>query len=158
MQEEHWKQVYQSKAVDRVSWFQSKAETSLRLITDTGMSHDAPLIDVGSGASRLIDHLVTNGFSKITALDISTSALNASKKRLKAKAEQVTWLVGDVLESAFAEDGPEKCSGLPVQRYSAQQLAEVFEPKFSVVHTEREIHKTPHGAEQKFNYCVLRRN
>ncbi|RZQ56615.1 SAM-dependent methyltransferase [Pseudidiomarina tainanensis] len=203
MQEEHWEEVYQTKAVDRVSWFQSKAETSLRLITDTGMSHDAPLIDIGSGASRLIDNLITSGFTKITALDISTSALNASKKRLKAKAEQVTWLVGDVLESAFAagqfaiwhdravfhflitseqqqryveqaahaveqggyvviatfaEDGPEKCSGLPVQRYSAQQLAEVFAPQFSLVHTEREIHKTPHGAEQKFNYCVLRRN
>ncbi|WP_404408083.1 class I SAM-dependent methyltransferase [Pseudidiomarina marina] len=203
MADNHWEDVYKTKAVDRVSWYQSRAETSLRLITDTGMSHEAAIIDVGSGASRLIDNLLAAGFANITALDLSASALATSKKRLKAKAENVTWLVGDVLTTAFAkaqfsiwhdravfhflmtpeqqqsyvtqaakaverggyaiiatfaEDGPEKCSGLPVQRYSAQQLAEVFAEHFTLVHTEREIHKTPNGSEQKFNYCVLRRN
>lgn len=203
MAENHWEDVYNTKAVDRVSWFQTKAETSVRLIADTGMSHEAAIIDVGSGASRLIDNLMAAGFGHITALDVSESALAASKKRLKAKAEAITWLVGDVLTTefakaqfsiwhdravfhflttpeqqqayvqqaakaveqggyaviaTFAEDGPEKCSGLPVQRYSAQQLPEVFAEHFSLVHTEREIHRTPSGSEQKFNYCVLRRN
>lgn len=203
MAENHWEDVYKTKAVDRVSWFQTKAETSVRLIADTGMSHEAAIIDVGCGASRLIDNLLAAGFNNITALDLSQSALAASKKRLKAKAETITWLVGDVLTTdfataqfsiwhdravfhflvnseqqqayveqaakaveqggyaviaTFAEDGPEKCSGLPVQRYSAQQLAAVFTDYFTLVHTEREIHRTPSGSEQKFNYCVLRRN
>src|SRR5690606_10721588 len=88
---------------DRVSWFQTKAETSVRLIADTGMSHEAAIIDVGSGASRLVDNLLTAGFTNITALDVSESALATSKKRLKAKAEAISCLVGDVLTTEFAK-------------------------------------------------------
>lgn len=65
---------------------------------------------------------------------------------------------GHAIIAAFAPDGPEKCSGLPVHRYDARSLAAVFAPTFALVVDSREIHPTPFGAEQAFTYVVLRRS
>ncbi len=94
----HWEQVYQDKPVDQVSWFQREPRRSLELIEASGMSKDAPIIDVGAGASVLVDQLLLNGYTDLSVLDISKNALDISKRRLGNRAIDVAWLVDDVTE------------------------------------------------------------
>ncbi|MEK9743376.1 MAG: class I SAM-dependent methyltransferase [Gammaproteobacteria bacterium] len=94
----HWEQVYQDKPVDQVSWFQREPRRSLELIEASGMSKDAPIIDVGAGASVLVDQLLLNGYTDLSVLDISKNALDISKRRLGNHATDVAWLVDDVTE------------------------------------------------------------
>lgn len=94
--QKHWENVYQSKAADNVSWYQERPELSLNLIAAAQIAKDAALIDVGAGASTLVDHLLAEGYSQISLLDISETALAVAKKRLGEKAAQVQWLVGDI--------------------------------------------------------------
>src|SRR3546814_3888048 len=78
---EHWNSIYTSKSSDRVSWFQTHAKLSLQLINETGVLADASIIDVGGGASTLVDDLLDSGFSQITVLDLSdrkSTRLNSS--------------------------------------------------------------------------------
>ena len=96
---EHWEQVYTAKATDSVSWYQAHAEQSLRLIRETGIPHPASIIDVGGGASTLVDDLLHDGYSNLTVLDLSASALAAAKKRLGPVSEKATWLEADILEA-----------------------------------------------------------
>src|SRR5699024_403917 len=87
----HWESIYQRKAPDAVSWYQSQAPTSMRLIK----AHAPPpaiVIDIGGGASVLIDNLLATGYVDPTVLDLSGAALQASRKRLGASAKSVTWL------------------------------------------------------------------
>ena len=94
---EHWDNVYRTKAVDKVSWFQEHAERSLNIIRQTGLKpEEAHVIDVGAGASVVVDDLLDAGYRRVTVLDISISALAASRVRLGKRAEQVNWLVGDI--------------------------------------------------------------
>lgn len=65
---------------------------------------------------------------------------------------------GHAIVATFAADGPERCSGLPVRRYDAASLAAQFSPAFSLVASERDLHRTPAGAEQAFTYVLLRRS
>ncbi|MCR5882138.1 hypothetical protein LRS03_04395 [Rhizobacter sp. J219] len=65
---------------------------------------------------------------------------------------------GHVIVATFAEDGPEKCSGLPVMRYSADGLHAQFGAPFTLLEQEREEHHTPFGTVQKFIYCLCRKN
>lgn len=93
----HWENVYSHKAIDQVSWFQTEAAMSLDLIRGSGLSPDtARIIDVGSGASVLLDNLLDAGYRHLTALDIAAPALAASQARLGARAALVDWRVGDV--------------------------------------------------------------
>jgi SAM-dependent methyltransferase len=93
----HWEQVYTTKTADAVSWYQPHPETSLALIADSQLPHDAPLLDVGGGASTLVDHLLDAGYTDISVLDIAASALSQARARLGAdKAQRVHWLVDDV--------------------------------------------------------------
>jgi len=78
----HWEQIYTTKVSDTVSWFQEHAYLSVRLIRNTGLDHDAAIIDVGGGASKLVDDLVDEGYSDLTVLDLSSSALVVAKQRL----------------------------------------------------------------------------
>ena len=64
---------------------------------------------------------------------------------------------GAVIVATFAEDGPTECSGVPVHRYSADELGDVFAAGFELVHRDREAHKTPGGAVQPFTWVILRR-
>ena len=81
-----------------MSWFQSEPANSLALIRLAGVSKDAALIDVGGGASVLVDRLLEEGFKDLTVLDISGTALAYSKARLGALSSKVTWIEADLLE------------------------------------------------------------
>lgn len=91
----HWEQVYRDKSPDGVSWYQQRPETSLSLIRRAGLDPDAPIIDIGGGASTLVDCLVSAGYRKVSVLDISARALEHARGRLPAGAG-VTWLAEDV--------------------------------------------------------------
>jgi 2-polyprenyl-3-methyl-5-hydroxy-6-metoxy-1,4-benzoquinol methylase len=93
---DHWESVYSTKATHVVSWFQEHAELSLRLIRATGVSPDGSIIDVGGGASTLVDDLMTAGFHNITVLDLSGAALSAARTRLGPRASTVHWLEADI--------------------------------------------------------------
>lgn len=93
---DHWEQVYQSKAPDDVSWFQTRPAISLQLIESSGVGKEAGVIDVGGGASVLVDFLLQAGFSKLGVLDISAAALEHARRRLGKRADTVEWLEMDV--------------------------------------------------------------
>ena len=95
---QHWESVYHHKATDAVSWFQPHAASSLRLIqgcTDTR----AHIIDVGGGASVLVDGLLDAGYRNLTVLDLAESALAASRQRLGARAQSVQWIAADITQA-----------------------------------------------------------
>lgn len=199
---DHWERVYSTKATDAVSWFQEHAEHSLRLIQRTDVPLSAAIIDVGGGASTLVDDLLAGGYSNLTVLDLSAAALAAAKRRLGALSSNVQWLEanitnvslpanaydvwhdravfhfltdpeerrayvqtvlravkpgGYVIVATFAEDGPTQCSGLPVMRYSANELHAQFGESFALLQQEKEAHRTPSGGIQQFVYCYCRK-
>ncbi len=197
----HWERVYAEKSPDQVSWFQAEARLSLDLITRSAPPPAASVVDVGGGASRLIDGLLARGYRDLRVLDLSASALAAAHARLGTAGDLVRWTVGDVLEAefaagsvdvwhdravfhfltdpadraryveqvrhavrpdglvlvaTFAEDGPLKCSGLEVVRYSPEALHHEFGDDFVVLESHREAHRTPWDAVQQFTYCLCR--
>jgi SAM-dependent methyltransferase len=92
----HWETVYATKAENEVSWFQDNPAPSLEAIALTGATPASVIIDVGGGASRLVDHLLALGFVDVTVLDLSAAALHTAKARLGTPAAKVRWLVADV--------------------------------------------------------------
>ena len=196
----HWEQVYQSKESTEVSWYQEYPDQSLRMIEKVVASKEAAIIDVGGGASVLIDSLLQKEYSRLAVLDISAAALKCAQQRLCERAEQIEWFVADVtaftpphrfslwhdravfhfltaeadrkkyldvlrqaLEpdahlviATFAEDGPEQCSGLPVERYDSEKMKSTLGDEFELLEQQVEAHTTPAGGAQKFNYFLLR--
>lgn len=198
---EHWEQVYQTKGPDQVSWFQAEARLSRQLIESLAPARESSIIDIGAGASTLVDGLLNAGYSTVTVLDLSPAALRLARERLGARATRVEWQAADVLNAAlpaqafdvwhdravfhfltmeadrrryieqvrhavrpgglvvvatFAEDGPLRCSGLDVARYSPLQLHAAFGAPFALLESRRELHTTPSGATQAFTYCACR--
>lgn len=102
---DHWEKVYSTKPVDGVSWFQEHATRSLDLIRDTGVPRSAGIIDVGGGASTLVDDLLADGYANVSVLDISAAALAAARKRLGRQAEAVHWIEGDILRTELPCQG-----------------------------------------------------
>lgn len=198
---EHWERVYATRAPDQVSWYQEHARQSLELIGSIGLTRDASIIDVGGGASTLVDDLLGAGYASLTVLDLSAAALEAARTRLGERADEVRWIDGDitsvtlpagaydvwhdravfhfltgeaerrayvaavlrsvrpgghVIVATFAEDGPTTCSGLPVMRYSPNELHAQFGGSFTLLRHEREEHATPFGTTQRFIYCTCR--
>ena len=92
----HWQNVYQTKDEQTVSWFQERPDISLDLIHATGVDKSASIIDIGGGASRLVDALISEGFNAVSVLDLSEKALETSKARLGAEGAQVQWIVADI--------------------------------------------------------------
>ena len=197
----HWENVYRTKRTDEVSWFQKTPSLSLDFIRRIALDKATPLVDIGGGASNLVDNLIAEGYSNLTVLDLSSAALAEAQRRLADQAGRVQWLEADVLKATlperrfgfwhdravfhfltdprdraayvgqvrralrpggyvlvatFAEDGPSKCSGLPVERYSAESLHREFDGGFQLVETTREQHVTPAGIQQSFTYCLCR--
>jgi ubiquinone/menaquinone biosynthesis C-methylase UbiE len=197
----HWEGVYRQKAPETVSWYQPRAAVSMRLIERAGVGAGDRIIDVGGGASVLVENLLEAGHPELTVLDLSRAALARTRSRLGGRAAAVTWLEADVtaadlpaagydlwhdravfhflvepgdreaylrtlrqalrpgghaIIATFAEDGPERCSGLPVRRYSAQQLHRQLGEGFELLAHEREDHVTPGGAVQRFQYGLFR--
>lgn len=199
----HWENIYKTKASTQVSWYQEHLQISLRLIEQTGIEKTARIIDIGGGASTLVDDLLKRGFKQITVIDISSAAIDAARKRPGSLADDVTWIEADITKvalphhyydlwhdravfhfltsaeerqryvetvkqslkprghviiSTFAPDGPPKCSGLDVVRYSPKSLHDEFGNEFELIESASEAHVTPSGTKQKFIYCYLRKH
>lgn len=96
--ERHWENIYQTKPLHDVSWYQPIPETSLSFFREMNVPKTAKIMDAGGGDSYLVDHLLSLGYQDITVLDISETALTRAKQRLGDKADQVYWIVADVAE------------------------------------------------------------
>ncbi|MGH3434772.1 MAG: class I SAM-dependent methyltransferase [Thermocrispum sp.] len=195
----HWNAVYDTKGEDGVSWYQKKPTITLELLATLGAGLDASIIDLGGGASVVVDHLLARDYTDVSVLDVSRVALDNTRARLGAQAERVHWLHRDIFDwtperrydlwhdravfhfliesderdsyvdvlrsglapggqviiATFDADGPTHCSGLPVVRYGATELAEGFAPHFDLIATRREEHLTPAGLVQPFTWVVL---
>jgi 2-polyprenyl-3-methyl-5-hydroxy-6-metoxy-1,4-benzoquinol methylase len=92
----HWENVYRTKQPDEVSWYRPHLDTSLALIEAAVPDRDARIIDVGGGASTLVDDLLARGYRNLSVLDLSSAALDISKARLGEGAQRVDWRCGDV--------------------------------------------------------------
>ena len=197
----HWEAIYRAKLPHQLSWFQAEPGTSVDLIHRAVPDVNAAIIDVGGGASTLVDRLLSAGYRRLTVLDISPSAFEAVRRRLGPRAGDVTWMEADVLTAdlpagrfdlwhdravfhfltaaadraryveqvrtalrpgghvlvaTFADDGPTRCSGLPVVRYTAAALAAEFGEGFRLADSAREEHVTPSGVVQAFMYGLFR--
>ncbi len=198
----HWEGIYKTKGVRDVSWFAPHLSASLRFILSTGIKKSDPILDVGAGASTLVDDLLHEGYTDISLLDISAEALGIAKGRLGQKASQVHWIEEDVTNAhlpknkyalwhdravfhfltdaqdrqkyrqllsdaiqhkgyaiiaVFSLDGPPKCSGLNVVRYSPETLARELGADFTLLQSSTENHRTPFETIQKFTYCQFQR-
>jgi SAM-dependent methyltransferase len=198
----HWENVYGSKRHTEVSWYQEVPDKSLALIKATGASTEDAIIDIGGGASTLVDHLLEAGFADVTVLDLAATAFDQARKRLGKQAGMVNWVVSDVTQfkperqyrlwhdravlhfltaasdraryvevlkdalvpgghaiiATFGPDGPLKCSGLEIRRYSVSRLEDLLGPEFELQFHELENHQTPMGSTQQFLYsCWTRR-
>lgn len=198
---DYWDAVYRHGATSR-SWFQQQPAPSLRMLDTAGVLPDDSVIDIGGGASPLVDALLARGHTDLAVLDISAQGLDVTRQRLGSDGARVRWQVCDlctweptrtwkvwhdravlhfmntaaqrreylrVLDAAtepgsravlavFAPDGPEQCSGLPVARYDAEQLAELLGDPWSLLANERELHTTPTGATQSFTWAAFARH
>jgi SAM-dependent methyltransferase len=100
----HWDEVYRDRDAEQVSWYQSEPAVSLRLLEAAGLHPGTSVVDVGGGASRLVDRLLARGVQDLSVVDVAEAALRASQQRLAATDElgalagRVDWLVSDVLE------------------------------------------------------------
>jgi 2-polyprenyl-3-methyl-5-hydroxy-6-metoxy-1,4-benzoquinol methylase len=94
----HWEKVYTTKAPESVSWYRAHLEISLALIERAAVTRSSSIIDIGGGESTLVDDLLLRGYKNLTALDVSQTAIEVTKKRLASAAGQVRWLVGDIVE------------------------------------------------------------
>lgn len=195
---EHWEEVYDRDDLSTLSWHQREPAVSLELIDALGMGPGTAVVDVGGGASPLAGRLLERGFADVTVLDVAEPALEAARRRLGARASEISWIEADVrtwrprrrfdlwhdralfhffvdaadreryretlraalapggavVLAAFAPDGPETCSGLPVARHDAAGLA--AELGFRLVEQRREEHVTPGGRIQPFTWAALR--
>jgi SAM-dependent methyltransferase len=198
MSRDHWDDVYKRKPSHEVSWYRPHLERSLGFIDAAQLPRNAGILDVGGGASTLVDDLLARGYTNVAVLDVSPTAIDVARMRLGASASDVTWLVGDITALAlperaydfwhdravfhflrdeaqrrryvdvvrralkpgghivvatFGPQGPERCSGLDVVRYSVDALHGELGGAFQKVGSATEVHRTPWGSEQEFVYC-----
>ncbi len=102
-QKKHWETIYRTKDVESVSWFQPEARESLDLITGFVPDRAAPIIDVGGGASVLVDDLLAADYSDVTVLDVSETSLAISRQRLGNAAAKVKWIAADVRDAPLGD-------------------------------------------------------
>lgn len=199
---QHWENVYSRQSAQEVSWYQRSPDLSLTLIARSGVRREEPVIDVGGGASTLVDGLLARGYRDVSVLDIATSALAVAQARLGLRAAAVHWLEADitrfvpsrryslwhdravfhfltqadsrrhyrkalleamapggrVIIAAFAMGGPTLCSGLPIEQYDAEKITQELGADFKPLETVQELHTTPAGDTQAFNYFHFRRS
>ena len=96
--QQHWENIYGQKQLTDVSWYEENPATSLELISALSLPKDASIIDVGGGDSLLADYLLALEYTNITVLDISSKAIERAKIRLGDKAQQIEWIVSDILD------------------------------------------------------------
>ena len=198
----HWNQIYSSRPANNVGWYKPHLEIPLAWIQSLDLGPQEPIIDVGGGASTLVDDLLAKGHKNLTVLDLSSSAIQITRKRLGNASGSVTWIVGDVTEvelpyqyyqlwhdravfhfltdpesqqqyketligslkaggnfiiGSFTPEAPPQCSGLPVKRYDADLLVQMFGDKFELKQHRNEMHTTPGGVKQSYIYCLFQR-
>lgn len=198
---EHWEQIYGTKPTDQVSWYSPHLDTSLDLVERAAPSRQAAIVDIGGGASTLVDDLLACGYENLTVLDIAEAAIATASKRLGAQAGRVHWRVGDITQielqpasfdvwhdravfhfltdpascaayvrqllhalkpgghaitGTFGPEGPTRCSGLHVIRYDAASLHQELGPRFQLLDSFTQQHRTPFGTNQQFLYCLFR--
>lgn len=100
----HWESVYQSKREAELGWYKRHLDISLGLIRESGVGMDARLIDVGGGASTLVDDLLETGFANVSVLDVSEAAIKAAESRLGSRAQGVNWIHADITSAALPTD------------------------------------------------------
>ena len=198
----HWDRVYEDKAFTDVSWYQAQPSESLDLIEATAAQPDAPIIDIGGGASTLVDHLLERGYRDVTVLDVSDKAFVQARARLGENASRVSWIAADVTKfkaertyslwhdravlhflvdaedrgrymaalrgalapgghlvlATFGPEGPRKCSGLEVRRYSVDAMAELLGADFELCAERTVSHETPSGGSQQFLFTHWQRS
>ncbi len=93
---QHWQRVYLERDAREVSWFEDSPAASLELLGCVNLTYASSVIDVGGGASALVDSMLTRGFEHLTVLDISSAALDVARARLGVAADRVTWLAADI--------------------------------------------------------------
>jgi SAM-dependent methyltransferase len=93
--QEHWDEVYGARSEDALTWFEATPSVSLDLVR-THLRPGEPFIDIGAGASRLVDALLDEGFGPLAVLDLSAAALTVSRQRLGPKADDVAWIEADI--------------------------------------------------------------
>ena len=101
--QQHWETVYRTKAPDAVSWYRPHLDTSLALIERAAPNRNTAVLDVGGGASTLVDDLLARGYRDLSVLDISAAALNVARERLGEAADKATWLVADLLDAPLSQ-------------------------------------------------------
>ncbi len=95
---QHWQQVYSTKSTDKVGWYAPHLTTSIKWITSLNLDLDDPIIDVGGGASTLVDDLLDKGYRDLSVLDLSDRAMSVVRERLGTSESQISWFPGDVTE------------------------------------------------------------
>jgi SAM-dependent methyltransferase len=197
MDKEHWENIYATKGMREVSWFQKVPRTSLELINQVSENKQDAIIDIGGGDGFLVDNLLALGYTDITVLDISKNAIDRAKKRLGKLAEKVKWIVADITKfvpkqeyaiwydravfhflteqkdkenylelvnsaisgyfilATFSDQGPNKCSGLEICKYSELDLQAFFSVHFSMICSFKYNHPTPFGTYQNFIFSVF---
>jgi len=93
--QEHWNDVYGARSEDALTWFEATPAVSLDLVREH-LQPGEPFIDIGAGASRLVDVLLDEGFGPLTVLDLSAAALAVSRQRLGPRADAVQWIEADI--------------------------------------------------------------
>ena len=195
----HWENIYKTKNIDGVSWYQETPYESIELIKKFSTTDYDMIIDIGCGKSFLADNLLKLNYKNITLVDISLNALNEVKERLNNKS--LNFIETDVLNlklertfdiwhdravfhfitnkksiekyislcndyigeggkliiGTFAEDGPLKCSGLEIKRYSVENLKELFKENFEFIEGFKKLHSTPFDTQQSFTFCVFKK-
>jgi ubiquinone/menaquinone biosynthesis C-methylase UbiE len=111
----HWEHIYETKAPTQVSWYQEHAQLSLQLIQNTRVQKTAQIIDIGGGASTLVNDLIVAGFQHVSVLDVSATALQLARQRLGQRAGDVNWIEADITQA-----------DLPAQSYDLWHDRAVF--------------------------------
>lgn len=106
---QHWETVYGTKSASEVSWYRPHLEVSLALVKQCAPSKQAPILDIGGGASTLVDDLVAAGFQDVSVLDIAESALDVARRRLGSAGSKVHWLVEDFLRAELEPQRYDVC-------------------------------------------------
>ena len=196
-----WDWIYATREMTGVGWYEPDPFNSRELVAPAIERGARSIIDVGGGASWLVDHLLDLELDRIAVLDISEAALTLARHRLGERAARVDWIVGDASDlddvgtfdvwhdraafhflldpaarrryadlarrtvpiggtaiiATFADDGPERCSGMPVQRYEPDALVAELGDGFELRDSRRYLHHTPSGFPQQFQYSIVGR-
>jgi site-specific recombinase XerD/SAM-dependent methyltransferase len=199
-----WESIYKTQRADAVGWHTPRLEKSLSVISRLPLLKDARILDVGTGVSTLLGDLLSEGYTDISALDISSEAIKLSQNQLGDRAKRIKWIEADIANvrfrgagifdiwhdrgvyhflktevdksgykcrlgralkkggfaiiAAFGPNGPVKCTGLDVIRYSPESLMnELGRTNFALRRYSTEFHTTPSGLTQEYIYFLIQR-